>query len=88
MRVDFPSSKSDKRRRNVIEAMEWSQGTVELAYLFSIEQSSLLCQCVEMSRGHCRYSTRDSSMQPHEDDDVVEIGSHFGANVDLCRKHR
>jgi hypothetical protein len=43
----------------------------------------ILCQCVEVPSCHCRYAASHGSMQSHEHNDVVQICSYFGANLDI-----
>lgn len=42
-----------------------------------------LCQRVEVSCGQRRDTSCDCSMQPHENDDIIQIGSYFRTDSDL-----
>jgi hypothetical protein len=48
-----------------------------------VRNGYILCQCVEVPRRHCRNAASHSSMQSHEHNDVVQICSYFGANLDI-----
>ena len=87
--VDLPRCQSNQRRRYVVNVVERSKHAAMSACRRRRGQCiNSLCQDAEVPCSQRRDATCDGTMQPHEDDDVVQVCTHFGADLDLAHASR